>query len=416
MPSPKTHSQRGLSSDDVITIAHISDCPTVTVHAGKCYQALIDSGATISLIRHSTYKQIEDCYKTPIQPTAAKLNTADGSPMTILGSTALHLCITDFKFTHNFIICNQLPDTELIFGIDIQKKFSLSYAWDKDQQCYIQQNGRFLAFTHATSQRTMIGIVKSTLKVPPRHNGVIPIKISGPLITTDIAHFIKDDNTPKGRDPNINILEGIHKIKNRSTINIIISNYTNKHLTFYKGEYIGHLEPLEQDSTDQGETHQANSVTLKKMMSKTITSDTFNPPHHEISPSVQNSLTSLLEEYNSQFAQDETSIGTTSLTSMSIDTGNADPVSQKPYPIAMKHYDWVKNEIEKLLTAKVIQSSCSSWSAPIIVVPKGNGGKHLVIDYRALNKVTRKFTWPMPKVEDIFSKLNGATYFMTLDL
>ena len=75
------------------------DCPTVTVHAGKCYQALIDSGATISLIRHSTYKQIEDCYKTPIQPMAAKLNTTDGSPMTTLGSTALHLRIADFKFT-----------------------------------------------------------------------------------------------------------------------------------------------------------------------------------------------------------------------------------------------------------------------------------------------------------------------------
>ena len=46
----------------------------------------------------------------------------------------------------------------------------------------------------------------------------------------------------------------------------------------------------------------------------------------------------------------------------------------------------------------------------------GDGGKQLVIDYRALNKVTRKFTWPMPKVEDIFSKLNGAKYFSTLDL
>ena len=73
----------------------------------------------------------------------------------------------------------------------------------------------------------------------------------------------------------------------------------------------------------------------------------------------------------------------------------------------MKHYEWVKNEIEKLLAAKVIHSSQSSWSAPIIVVPKGG---------RALNKVTRKFTWPIPKVEDIFSKLNGTTYFTTLDL
>ena len=101
---------------------------------------------------------------------------------------------------------------------------------------------------------------------------------------------------------------------------------------------------------------------------------------------------------------------------MTIDTGNADPVSQKPYPIAMKHYEWVKDEIKKLLATKVICTSHSSWSAPIIVVPKGDGGKCLVIDYRALNKVTRKFTWPMPKVKDIFSKLNRATYFTTLDL
>ena len=101
---------------------------------------------------------------------------------------------------------------------------------------------------------------------------------------------------------------------------------------------------------------------------------------------------------------------------MVIDTGTSEPVSQKPYPIAMKHYQWVKDEIEKLLAAKVIHTSCSSWSAPIIVIPEGDGGKCLVIDYRALNKVTRKFTWPMPKVEDIFCKLNGATYFTTLDV
>ena len=165
------HSWRGPPSNDIITIAHITDCPTVTVHAGKCYQALIDSGAAISLIRHSTYKQIDNCYKTPIQSTLAKLNTTDGSPMTTLGSKALHLRIADFKFAHNFIICNQLPDTELIFGIDIQKKLSLSYAWDKDHQCYIQRNGRFLSFTHMTTQKATIGTVKSTLKIPPSTTG-----------------------------------------------------------------------------------------------------------------------------------------------------------------------------------------------------------------------------------------------------
>ena len=82
----------------------------------------------------------------------------------------------------------------------------------------------------------------------------------------------------------------------------------------------------------------------------------------------------------------------------------------------MKNYQWEKEEIEQLLTAKVICSSRYSWSVPIMVAPKGDGGKCLVIDYCTLNKVTKKFTWPMPKVEDIFSKLNGVKYFTTLDL
>ena len=113
---------------------------------------------------------------------------------------------------------------------------------------------------------------------------------------------------------------------------MIVSNYTNKHLTFHKGEYLRCLGPLELDPTHQEETHQANTITLKKMMAETVTSDTFNPLCHEISTPIHDGLNLLLEEYASQFAQDETSIGTTPLTSMSIDTDSAEPVSQKTIP------------------------------------------------------------------------------------
>ena len=159
---------------------------------------------------------------------------------------------------------------ELIFGIDIQRKFSLSYAWDKDRNCYIQWNGKFLVFTHANTQTATIGTVKPTLKIPLKHNGVVPIKISGQLITTQMAYVFTDDNTPKGRDPNINILDSIHKIKDRTSVNIPVSNYTNKHLTFHKGEYIGHLEPAVLNSTDQRDIHHANTVTLKKIYLKPL--------------------------------------------------------------------------------------------------------------------------------------------------
>ena len=84
------------------------------------------------------------------------------------------------------------------------------------------------------------------------------------------------------------------------------------------------------------------------MMSKTITPDTFDPPQHELSAPIQDSLRLLLQEHESQFAKDETSIGTTPLTSMTKETGTTNPVSQKTYPLAMKHYEWVKDEIKKI--------------------------------------------------------------------
>ena len=54
-PSSNPHEQRGLPSNKHVTIALIMDCPTITVHMGKCYKALIDSGAGFSLVRYSTY-------------------------------------------------------------------------------------------------------------------------------------------------------------------------------------------------------------------------------------------------------------------------------------------------------------------------------------------------------------------------
>ena len=163
----------------------------------------------------------------------------------------------------------------------------------------------FLVYTHACDHKATIGTVKPTLRIPPQHNGVIPIKISGPVIKEHMAYFITDDNTRKGKDPNINIISSIHKTKGKTSVNVLVSTYTNKHLMFHKGEYVGHLEPavMDNNTIDQTETHQTNSVTLKKMMAETVTPDTFNPPCHKLSTTVQNELELLLWEYESQFCK-----------------------------------------------------------------------------------------------------------------
>ena len=62
----------------------------------------------------------------------------------------------------------------------------------------------------------------------------------------------------------------------------------------------------------------------------------------------------VLKEYDCQFVQDETTTGTTPLAKLAFDTGASEPLSQKPYPIAMNYYKGIKDEVNKFLTAKVI--------------------------------------------------------------
>ena len=106
-------------------------------------------------------------------------------------------------------------------------------------------------------------------------------------------------------------------------MNILVSNYTNKHLTFHKGEYVGHLEPAITDdiTIDQTEANHTNSITLQKMMAEQVKQDVFDPTHHTLSTNIQNELDALLKQYELQFAKDETSIGTKPLTSMMTDPG-----------------------------------------------------------------------------------------------
>ena len=79
-----------------------------------------------------------------------------------------------------------------------------------------------------------------------------------------MAYFLTDDNSTKGRDHNINIINTIHLIKGKTSVNILVSNYMNKHITFNKGEYVGHLEPALTDDTTihQSEAHSTNSIML----------------------------------------------------------------------------------------------------------------------------------------------------------
>ena len=308
---------------------------------------------------------------------------------------------------HTHSLCDKLPEADFIFGINLQKGYSLSYYWESDRQLFLLKKGSFLSHIRNSEQHHNIAAVKSALKILPKHNGTMSIKINRHNLRGHVVYFISNQHTKKGLDTNIHVIDGIYDIKGKSTL-----YNKSKHVTFNKGQCIGHMVPLINNTPQTS----VNSSITQNMMDEQFQVDTLKPTLHKLSQEIQQSLAKLLETFKSQFVQDKTSISTEHLNKMQTDTGTSEPVSQRPYPIAMKHYDWVQNEINKLLYANVIHSSHSSWSALIITVPKGDSRKHLIIDYRALTKVTQKYIWPMAKVKDIFSKLSGAPKFSTIDL
>ena len=135
----------------------------------------------------------------------------------------------------------------------------------------------------------------------------------------------------------------------------------------------------------------------------------------EISRETQARFEDLCNSYEETFSKNNQDIGKTTLIEMDIDTGDSLPVAQSLYMLPLKHYEWVRKEIETLEKAEVIVKSLSPWASPVIVVPKKSAPdeppwRRLVIDYRKINSLQQQIKradkstgclslYPLPKID-----------------
>lgn len=127
-------------------------------------------------------------------------------------------------------------------------------------------------------------------------------------------------------------------------------------------------------------------------------------------------LTDLVTEYKDVFATSGSPLGRTGIEQHKIDTGASRPIKQAPRRLPLHLKEKAEEEVEKMLEKGVIEPSSSPWSSPVVLVRKKDGTVRFCVDYRKLNNVTVKDSYPLPRIEDCLDALSGSQWFCTLDL
>jgi hypothetical protein len=92
------------------------------------------------------------------------------------------------------------------------------------------------------------------------------------------------------------------------------------------------------------------------------------------------------------------------------------PIAQSSYRMAEVELKLLKAELDSLLEKGFIRLSASPWGSPALFVPKKDGTQCLCVDYRALNTVTIKNKYPLPRIDDLMDELRQDKFFSKIDL
>nr|XP_013996221.1 unnamed protein product [Salmo salar] len=130
----------------------------------------------------------------------------------------------------------------------------------------------------------------------------------------------------------------------------------------------------------------------------------------------QRQLKQLLLDFKDSFAWGEDDVGQTHLVQHEIDTGDARPIKIRPRRIPLARREAADTAIVDMLRADFIEPSDSPWSAPVVMVPKKGGKLRFCVDYRGLNSVTTKDSYPLPRIDESLDHVRGSSWFSSLDL
>ncbi|UYV84686.1 hypothetical protein LAZ67_X003094 [Cordylochernes scorpioides] len=100
----------------------------------------------------------------------------------------------------------------------------------------------------------------------------------------------------------------------------------------------------------------------------------------------------------------------------SLDESQKEKLGNLPYRVAPRERQIIQDEVNKMEKFDIIQPSESPWASPVVLIRKKDGSWRFCVDYRSLNKITKKDVYPLPRIDDTLDCLRGARFYSSMDL
>ncbi|GBM94016.1 Retrovirus-related Pol polyprotein from transposon 297 [Araneus ventricosus] len=124
----------------------------------------------------------------------------------------------------------------------------------------------------------------------------------------------------------------------------------------------------------------------------------------------------LLKEFQNLFSTCDADVGHCNMTQHRVNTGDHPLIEQYPRRLPLARKEEAERLVNEMVENGIIEESSGPWASPIVLVKKKDGSTRFCVDYRKLNEITKKDSYPLPRIVDTLDSLNGSQWFTTLDL
>jgi len=136
----------------------------------------------------------------------------------------------------------------------------------------------------------------------------------------------------------------------------------------------------------------------------------------DLTPEQRKQFNALVHEFADIFAENEDALGRTDLAKHQIRLSDTQPIKQRPYRHGYAQDKFIRAELARMQRLGIIRESESPYAMPVVIVTKKGGKLRFCVEYRRLNWITIKDSYPLPRIDDLLENLAGSKYFSSIDL